>query len=88
MPRSSDGSVSAIRSALKKRLLEPQQPLGFDTERKQVFDLIEATARFGESNSALLIGPASVGKTTVSCLLSKSRGRQVGSASVGELGPR
>lgn len=74
MTRFSDCSVSAIRSVLKKRLLEPQRLLGFDAERKQVLDLIEATVRFGESNSALLIGPTSVGKTTVSCAVNKLRG--------------
>lgn len=43
--------------------------LGNESERKQIFDLIMRTVDFGESNSALIIGSAGTGKTTVSANL-------------------
>lgn len=40
--------------------------LGNESEKKQILDLIMRTVDYGESNSALIIGSAGTGKTTVS----------------------
>lgn len=40
--------------------------VGHDKEKQQIFDLLLRTISYGESNSALLIGPKGSGKTTVS----------------------
>lgn len=40
--------------------------MGNESEKRQIYDLIMRTVEFGESNSALIIGSAGAGKTTVS----------------------
>ncbi|XP_057655982.1 origin recognition complex subunit 4 [Diorhabda carinulata] len=54
-----------IRTVLKHNILNNKYFICHDKERKQILDLIERTFKFGESNSALLIGPKGCGKTTI-----------------------
>lgn len=61
-----EDEIKHIRSYLKNKLLEDKILLGHQNERNQLLDLIQKTVQFGESNSALLIGPRGCGKTTVS----------------------
>lgn len=58
--------IKQIRGYLKRQLLNDKSFLGHEKEKDQIFDLIQKTIQFGESNSALLIGPRGCGKTTVS----------------------
>nr|CAD7453216.1 unnamed protein product [Timema tahoe] len=48
------------------KILSPNQTFrGFVAEKTHVMDLLKRTARFGESNSALIVGPRGSGKTTL-----------------------
>lgn len=59
--------IEITRSFLKERIQKDATTLyGFENERNVVKDLFSRTAKEGESNSALLIGPKNSGKTTVS----------------------
>lgn len=60
------GEIKEIRAYLKEKLLKDNTLLGYEIEKDQICDLIQKTIQFGESNSALLIGPRGCGKTTVS----------------------
>ncbi|XP_017784040.1 PREDICTED: origin recognition complex subunit 4 [Nicrophorus vespilloides] len=54
-----------VKNDIKNKLLQ-QGPLEHcESERKQVFNLLQRTIEDGESNSALLIGPRGSGKTTL-----------------------
>lgn len=58
--------LGKIRSCIKGKLVAGKfDRFGCENERKQVMDLFKSTVETGESNSALLIGPRGVGKTTV-----------------------
>ncbi|KAJ8925772.1 hypothetical protein NQ315_009620 [Exocentrus adspersus] len=50
---------------LKQRILNDTKFVGHENERKEIYDLILRTVEYGESNSALLIGPRGAGKTTL-----------------------
>ena len=59
--------LDSTRRFLKARLLTDRASFhGYEAERQQIHDLLERTAEHGESNSALLLGPRGIGKTTVS----------------------
>lgn len=58
--------IDTIRCQIKNNLMNIKNEFyGHEIERKQIHDLIKKTVEFGESNSALLIGPRGSGKTTV-----------------------
>ncbi|XP_049290535.1 origin recognition complex subunit 4 isoform X2 [Anopheles funestus] len=65
MPDARD-AVGNTRKFLKSRLLTDRASFhGFEAERQNIHDLLERTAEHGESNSALLLGPRGIGKTTL-----------------------
>ncbi|XP_052897245.1 origin recognition complex subunit 4 isoform X2 [Anopheles moucheti] len=53
------------RKFLKSRLLDRSSFHGYEEERQHIHDLLERTAEHGESNSALLLGPRGIGKSTL-----------------------
>ncbi|KAF4524275.1 hypothetical protein B566_EDAN012038 [Ephemera danica] len=57
--------LSPLQSILKKRILQPGQFYGFQKERENIKNLFVETVWNDESNSALLIGPAGCGKTSM-----------------------
>ncbi|XP_308701.3 origin recognition complex subunit 4 [Anopheles gambiae] len=58
--------LDSTRRFLKARLLTDRASFhGYEAERQQIHDLLERTAEHGESNSALLLGPRGIGKTTL-----------------------
>ncbi|XP_053665372.1 origin recognition complex subunit 4 [Anopheles marshallii] len=58
--------VENTRKFLKSRLLTDRASFhGYEDERQHIHDLLERTAEHGESNSALLLGPRGIGKTTL-----------------------
>lgn len=61
--------IKILRTYLKEKLLKNDTLLGHEKERSDIFDLIQKTVQFGESNSALLIGPRGCGKSTVRKLM-------------------
>ncbi|XP_059162417.1 origin recognition complex subunit 4-like [Physella acuta] len=63
---SSCDNLELIQQILRRRISQINQPpeiKGYSRERKQLYDLIKRTATTGESNSLLLIGPRSCGKS-------------------------
>jgi origin recognition complex subunit 4 len=59
--------IELTKKYLKQKLqLDKTTLYGFENERTQILNLFSRTAREGESNSVLLIGPKKSGKTTVS----------------------
>lgn len=59
--------IDVIRCMIKENITNSNNVfLGHKVERNQIYDLVEKTVEYGESNSALLIGPRGTGKTTVS----------------------
>lgn len=65
MAKKSD--IDRTRAFLKDRLLNDNITFhGSTKEFNQIKELISKTAQYGESNSALLIGPRRSGKSTVS----------------------
>ncbi|KAG5863340.1 hypothetical protein JTB14_000249 [Gonioctena quinquepunctata] len=63
--KSEKKGVAEIRNYLKNSILKNKIFSGYQEERNQVFDLLLRTVQYGESNSALLIGPRGSGKTTL-----------------------
>lgn len=61
----SETDIKNIRNYLKNNILNNNTFIGHENERKEIFDLIQKTVQYGESNSALLIGPRGSGKTIV-----------------------
>lgn len=59
-------NIKYIRNYLKRNILNNKEFIGHKNERKEIFHLLQKTIQYGESNSALLIGPRGSGKTTVS----------------------
>uniref|UniRef100_A0A182NJQ2 Origin recognition complex subunit 4 n=1 Tax=Anopheles dirus TaxID=7168 RepID=A0A182NJQ2_9DIPT len=58
--------VENTRKFIKARLLTDRASFnGFESERQRIRDILERTAEHGESNSALLLGPRGIGKTTL-----------------------
>ncbi|KAF2889743.1 hypothetical protein ILUMI_16430 [Ignelater luminosus] len=53
------------RLHIKNKIVNVDQYNGHTHERKQLLDILKRTTDSGESNSALLIGPPGVGKTTL-----------------------
>lgn len=66
MTNNISNEIKNIRMRLKQKLLLDNTLLGYEKERTQLLDLMQKTIQFGESNSALLIGPRGCGKTLVS----------------------
>ncbi|XP_055531706.1 origin recognition complex subunit 4 [Wyeomyia smithii] len=61
-----DNEVIKTRKFLKIRLQRDSATFrGYDKEVQHIRDLLFRTAEFGESNSALLLGPRGCGKTTL-----------------------
>ncbi|KAL5284111.1 ORC4 family protein [Megaselia abdita] len=59
-------NISEARAFLKARLRRDHTNLyGFETEQKDIYDLLKRTGEIGESNSLLLIGPQGSGKRTL-----------------------
>lgn len=59
--------IELTKKLLKHRLKADHTTLfGYANEFSQIKELITRTADYGESNSLLIIGPPSCGKTTVS----------------------
>lgn len=56
-------TLKATRIQLKRNIFLNNNYDGNPKERKQIYDLLHRTLEFGESNSALLIGPRGSGKT-------------------------
>uniref|UniRef100_A0A182Q574 Origin recognition complex subunit 4 n=1 Tax=Anopheles farauti TaxID=69004 RepID=A0A182Q574_9DIPT len=58
--------VENTRKFIKSRLLTDRATFnGYESERQRIRDILERTAEHGESNSALLLGPRGIGKTTL-----------------------
>ncbi|XP_050076228.1 origin recognition complex subunit 4 [Anopheles maculipalpis] len=58
--------LETTRRFLKSRLMMDRATFhGYEAERQNIHDLLERTAEHGESNSALLLGPRGIGKTTL-----------------------
>uniref|UniRef100_A0A182JRQ1 Origin recognition complex subunit 4 n=1 Tax=Anopheles christyi TaxID=43041 RepID=A0A182JRQ1_9DIPT len=61
-----NSDLDNTRRFLKARLLTDRASFhGYEAERLQIYDLLKRTAEHGESNSALLLGPRGIGKTTL-----------------------
>lgn len=67
-----DENIMNIRKFLKNNILNSHDFVGHQSERQEVFELLERSIESGESNSALLIGPKGSGKTTVTFQKSKT----------------
>ncbi|KAI9597543.1 origin recognition complex subunit 4 C-terminus-domain-containing protein [Syncephalis fuscata] len=68
MTSSAETEVNAVRRVVLDRLTErslPNQLVGLEPEENRIFALFERTVLRGESNSALLVGPRSCGKTAL-----------------------
>lgn len=71
-------SIAKARKYLKHSILRRDKAVvGFQNERKEVMDLLQRTIQFGESNSILLIGPRSVGKTWVQLQFNANEGDHI-----------
>ncbi|XP_035904740.1 origin recognition complex subunit 4 [Anopheles stephensi] len=58
--------LDITRQFLKSRLTTDRASFhGYEAERQNIHDLLERTAEHGESNSALLLGPRGIGKTSL-----------------------
>ncbi|XP_059473129.1 origin recognition complex subunit 4 [Neocloeon triangulifer] len=57
--------LDECKRQIRERILRPAEFRGFEEQRKNLLDLIRRAVRDGDSNSALLIGPAGSGKTTL-----------------------
>lgn len=58
--------INEIRKCLRNKVMSSSIPIeSYEDEKGQIYNLLKQTLDFGESNSALLIGPRGVGKTTV-----------------------
>lgn len=65
-PPSAGQHIQYTQEFLLSRLRDEETTfIGHRAERDTVRSLIERTVHFGESNSALIIGPARSGKSTV-----------------------
>lgn len=62
---SDDKNCGNTRLHIKNKIINVARYNGHTHERKQLLDILKRTTDNGESNSALLIGPPGVGKTTV-----------------------
>lgn len=69
MDKRGSNDIKHIRTCLKNNILHNKTVADHDKEWKQILNLLERTIRFGESNSALIIGPRGCGKTKVSQLM-------------------
>lgn len=63
-----DTNILNVRKFVKNNILNNDKFTGHEEERENILNLLKQTIEAGESNSALLIGPRSSGKTTVSPL--------------------
>ncbi|KAB0803410.1 hypothetical protein PPYR_00380 [Photinus pyralis] len=55
--------ILVTRSQLKENVLNNKRVIGYEKQRKQLLNLLKESIYAGESNSALLLGLRSVGKT-------------------------
>lgn len=66
MEKGNSNYIRNIRNYLKSNILNDKIFYGHEEKQNQILDLLEQTIKFGESNSALIIGPRGCGKTAVS----------------------
>lgn len=50
---------------IKKKLILNNQLYGFESEQKELLQIVKKTTDFGESDSVILLGPRGCGKTMV-----------------------
>ncbi|RIA92059.1 origin recognition complex subunit 4 C-terminus-domain-containing protein [Glomus cerebriforme] len=64
----SEESIAKARKALKERLSGhaiPKTLVGLQKKCKELYELLNRTVAYGESNTCMLIGPSGCGKTTL-----------------------